>query len=362
MNCKKVQDYLSPYLDHVLSPEDTRTVEKHLEKCPICRQELEDLQETVHMMQTLPDITLPAGFNQQLRNKLGAVQSETQRYKEKGRLNSFRKFPYRWASLGMAAVLMLFLYGFISPTWYKSMSQSDIPNAEISQNEEKTVLMDKSQGETAKSKEAENTGSDDSFQDAAENNSENKTNQTKKKAADTLPDTTKNNEKSNENTNNPIVEKTPAADEALNKGESSPQRKEVSEASRSKINSAENTAPIYGLASIPPEEDLAESKQKLTDQSANLVLKIKKEEYEKVSERIISLKKENEHVLDVIFQNNRGEAKGAFTINVAPGTLSEVQSLINTLGSSVSEDVYQKAEEEYIYLTILIKEKSGELE
>jgi predicted anti-sigma-YlaC factor YlaD len=45
MNCKQVRDNLSPYLDQVLSQEEVNLVEKHLEKCSSCRQELIDLKK-----------------------------------------------------------------------------------------------------------------------------------------------------------------------------------------------------------------------------------------------------------------------------------------------------------------------------
>lgn len=109
MNCKKTQNYFSSYLDQSLSQEKVILVEKHLEKCDACRQELEDLKETVHLIKTLPECPLPRGFGKELHDKLMAVEEKG--LKESGWPSGFRhllSFRKQWVSLGMAAVLMIF--------------------------------------------------------------------------------------------------------------------------------------------------------------------------------------------------------------------------------------------------------------
>ncbi|MGI6684580.1 MAG: anti-sigma factor family protein [Bacillota bacterium] len=123
MNCKKVQDLLSPYLDQVLSEEENNLIEKHLEKCSSCQQELTNLKNALSMIQTLPELPLPENFQVDLRRKLAAVKHGDEEVKKKGWLIIF---PYRWASLSMAAVLLLVLYSFMSPLLPKLEKQSDI--------------------------------------------------------------------------------------------------------------------------------------------------------------------------------------------------------------------------------------------
>ena len=122
MNCLKVQDLLSPYLDQALSEEEMSLVEKHLKKCSSCSQELADLKNTLNMIQTLPELPLPDDFQMDLHRKLVAAKQETAKNKRKGWLYHF---PSRWASLSMAAVLLLVLYTFISPLIPRLGQQSD---------------------------------------------------------------------------------------------------------------------------------------------------------------------------------------------------------------------------------------------
>lgn len=70
MNCSKVKENLSPYLDNMLSEEEKKAVETHLASCPECQQELEDLQQTIAMLSSLEEIIPPASFRRELREKL----------------------------------------------------------------------------------------------------------------------------------------------------------------------------------------------------------------------------------------------------------------------------------------------------
>ena len=107
-----------------LSQEEVNLVEKHLEKCSSCRQELIDLKKTLSLIQGLPELPVPESFQIDLHRKLEALQQEKETKNKKDRLVTF---PMRWASLGMAAVLMLVIYTFISPLLPQLKEQSDIP-------------------------------------------------------------------------------------------------------------------------------------------------------------------------------------------------------------------------------------------
>jgi predicted anti-sigma-YlaC factor YlaD len=63
MNCKQVRDNLSPYLDQVLSQEEVNLVEKHLEKCSSCRQELIDLKKNPEFDSRASGITSAGEFS-----------------------------------------------------------------------------------------------------------------------------------------------------------------------------------------------------------------------------------------------------------------------------------------------------------
>ena len=57
--CNQTRDRLSAYLDQRLGPPERGEVERHLETCQGCRQELESLQATVQLLHQVPQV-LPA--------------------------------------------------------------------------------------------------------------------------------------------------------------------------------------------------------------------------------------------------------------------------------------------------------------
>lgn len=356
MNCKKAQDYLSPYLDQVLSQEDMNSVEEHLEKCSMCRQELEDLQKTLNIIQTLPELPLPTVFHQELHNKLVAVKEDGEGRKENVLLSSFRNFRYRWASLSMAAVLMVFLYAFLSPLLPKSMEQSDIPYAGTSQNEKKTDFTDNGNLEMDKSQLPERASDteDNILQDREERPAKNELNNTDNSTKNNAQNSTQDKEIANmaiEEENQEASKET--IEEQI--------RQDTVEAARGKNNSEEIKVPDLKMAAIAPDQYLDTTKEKIIVQYTDFQLKIKKDEYEEVFNRISGLSAEYSDVLDVVYESIDGEEQESFIINVAKGAVAKVLSEINTMGNSVNQDVYgidgSLDHTEYISIKIIIKEK-----
>lgn len=70
MQCQEVQELLSAYLDGMLDPSEREAAGRHLEQCPACRSELEELKTVVDLVRDLPPVDPPAGFRQELRRKL----------------------------------------------------------------------------------------------------------------------------------------------------------------------------------------------------------------------------------------------------------------------------------------------------
>jgi anti-sigma factor RsiW len=57
-----VGESLSGYIDHELSAEDSQRVEKHLEECRACRENLATLRQTVNLIRDLPEVPAPRSF------------------------------------------------------------------------------------------------------------------------------------------------------------------------------------------------------------------------------------------------------------------------------------------------------------
>jgi len=354
MNCKKTQDFLSPYLDRILSQEEMDSVEKHLEKCSMCRQELEDLENTLNMIQTLPELPLPTGFHQELHNKLAAVKAEEEGQKENVLLSSFRRFRSirnQWASFGMAAVLMLFLYAFLSPLLPKSMEQSDMSYTGSIQNEKKADFGDKGNSEMARSQLPEDAidSQEKILEDREEGSVKNELNGTDNSG--------NNSEKSiqNEEIVTMVIE-----EENLDAGSKEPTRQNTVEAARGN-NGEEAKTPIFSMATIPPDENLDTTKEKTIQQYTDFQLMVKKEDFEKVFDRISGLSEEFSDVLDVVYENIDGEETEGFIISVAKGAVPKVQSEINIMENSVNQDVYGNDippdRTDYASIRIIIMEK-----
>lgn len=56
MDCRHVEDLLSPYLENELSPRDRALVERHFEHCPQCAGLFSLLQETTRALEDFPEI------------------------------------------------------------------------------------------------------------------------------------------------------------------------------------------------------------------------------------------------------------------------------------------------------------------
>lgn len=62
MKCKYIQHYLLDYSEQVLEQEKRHLVEEHLRHCPECRKELQEIEQTLQLLQTLPVQEPPENF------------------------------------------------------------------------------------------------------------------------------------------------------------------------------------------------------------------------------------------------------------------------------------------------------------
>ncbi|HEY49492.1 MAG TPA: hypothetical protein G4O13_05545 [Dehalococcoidia bacterium] len=60
--CRKVRGLLSEYLDNRLEGEERGMVERHLETCGACSEELESLRMTVQLLREMPEVQVPRSF------------------------------------------------------------------------------------------------------------------------------------------------------------------------------------------------------------------------------------------------------------------------------------------------------------
>lgn len=70
MECKKLQERLSAYLDNEVSGQERRLLEEHLRSCAECRTELEALQAAGDVVKTLPEVTPSPDFRARFWQKV----------------------------------------------------------------------------------------------------------------------------------------------------------------------------------------------------------------------------------------------------------------------------------------------------
>ncbi len=73
-DCNESRQLLWSYLTNELSDSETKQIEQHLQGCPSCRQEAEELSQVLSSFHE--DIPLPAAFTETLHEKLVAVSHE----------------------------------------------------------------------------------------------------------------------------------------------------------------------------------------------------------------------------------------------------------------------------------------------
>lgn len=101
--CHKVRGMLSEYIDNRLDSEDRGVVERHLEICEACSNELESLQMTVQLLNRVPEMPTPRSF---------AIREV-----ETGRVNIFEPQSLRWlrpaTAFATVALIVLLMVDFL---------------------------------------------------------------------------------------------------------------------------------------------------------------------------------------------------------------------------------------------------------
>ncbi|MEN6348163.1 MAG: zf-HC2 domain-containing protein [Syntrophomonas sp.] len=99
MNCITAGELLSPFLDGELSREEEIRLAEHLEGCPACRCELDEIKQVVTALNCLGkrEIAAPSGFSSVLMARINEEKAAS-----KNRLRQLKK-----AAAGAAAVLLL---------------------------------------------------------------------------------------------------------------------------------------------------------------------------------------------------------------------------------------------------------------
>jgi len=110
MNCKKIKNLLQLYIDDALTFGERQLVAEHLEGCSACRTELKSLSSIVQMVESLPEVSTPPDFTENLMTKISREEIEIQStwLDHLKKQVTIPQFSFRFA--GAAAITAIFVF------------------------------------------------------------------------------------------------------------------------------------------------------------------------------------------------------------------------------------------------------------
>lgn len=111
-NCSEINEMISMYIDDMLDEDTRREVDAHIDGCPSCRNELEELKAVLGMCVELPEVELPQGFGAELHEKLVHEKEKEDRRKQWTVLRN--RIVKIGASAAACLVLIVLLQGFFT--------------------------------------------------------------------------------------------------------------------------------------------------------------------------------------------------------------------------------------------------------
>ena len=107
MNGHEHSEELVAFIDGALSAEDARRVEKHLGRCPACREILEDFRRTGQLLNRWAEIAPSPGFESRV---LTQIRASARPRSVSGGFGNLNRWIFgsslRWAALATGIVLM----------------------------------------------------------------------------------------------------------------------------------------------------------------------------------------------------------------------------------------------------------------
>src|SRR5512139_2972446 len=122
MNCDKIQEQLSDYLDDALAPAEKSVVDDHLRSCPGCRKYLADLDMTVRSIKGLDEIIPPSWLSREIMTRIKAeAESKKRSFLQKLFYPLYIKLPIEAVGIFLVALTALYVFRNMEPELKKTM-------------------------------------------------------------------------------------------------------------------------------------------------------------------------------------------------------------------------------------------------
>jgi|GEM_PF-2159600 len=115
MNCQKMKNLFSPYIEGELRKEEKEKLELHLKGCPVCRKELSLLKAVVQEVKNLDEVVPPADFLLKINEKLDKRSFAHKFASIWDNLSHPLDLPVLTKSLVLAASILIILYVVVGP-------------------------------------------------------------------------------------------------------------------------------------------------------------------------------------------------------------------------------------------------------
>ncbi len=106
--CNKYQDDISMYVDDMLTQEDAKILEEHINFCESCKQDYENLITLKNAMQSIDDIDFPENLHESIMSKVNESKFSKTNEKQTGKIikiNFTKKVAY---ASSIVALLIVF--------------------------------------------------------------------------------------------------------------------------------------------------------------------------------------------------------------------------------------------------------------
>jgi hypothetical protein len=113
MECERVRDRFSSFLENELNPLEERIVKEHLASCPDCQKDLQEFDKTIRWLHSVKEVKVPDGFLIEIYKKM----------EERKRKIPFFSIPLRLPVQAVAMVAIVFLVLYLTKIMPIEMSR-----------------------------------------------------------------------------------------------------------------------------------------------------------------------------------------------------------------------------------------------
>ena len=140
LDCKKIQEGLSEFIDGVLSAEQSEATQAHLRSCAVCTKVAEELKQTTRLLAFLPRLEPAGDFEQKLAARLAGQALRPKPITRGEKLSAWwsrpRVRPVVASGLALAALVPVVVF-FVRPS-----QKSPLPIPTLAENAEVEQALD----------------------------------------------------------------------------------------------------------------------------------------------------------------------------------------------------------------------------